>query len=289
MWIATFADMMSLLMCFFVLLLSYSDMDVEKYKQISGSMKEAFGAQKKVKQEEDPSGKSAVRGELAPGGKSNTQSSLAHAARQKEKSEGVDEEKIQKKLEEDLKRIKEALDREVKEGKIDVQGGDGQITLRIQEKSAFSSGKSDVVEGFAPILEKIGKVLRDTQGRIAVAGHTDDRPINTKRYRSNWELSASRAVTVVHHLLDATDIPHFRVEVRGYGDSVPLVPNDSPENRAINRRVEIVVSTTVKPEGDGLAEGGLTDKDKADAATAAKAVESPEDVKQTDGDETKQD
>ena len=78
-------------------------------------------------------------------------------------------------------------------------------------------------------------------GTIAVAGHTDERPIFTSRFRSNWDLSSARAVSVIHHILQETDIPPYRMVVQGYADSRPLVPNNTEEQRALNRRVEISV------------------------------------------------
>ena len=92
-----------------------------------------------------------------------------------------------------------------------------------------------------PILKKINEVLTQTDGLIAVAGHTDNIPISTSRYRSNWELSTSRATSVVHELLRYNTIPPERFVLEGYADTRPLAPNDSAENRATNRRVEIVV------------------------------------------------
>ena len=79
-------------------------------------------------------------------------------------------------------------------------------------------------------------------GRVVIAGHTDDRPIYNMLYRSNWELSSARAVTVAHHLIDVVGLPPTRLEVSGYGASRPLVPNDSDKNRATNRRVEVVMT-----------------------------------------------
>lgn len=94
---------------------------------------------------------------------------------------------------------------------------------------------------FLPVLNKLRKSLNDIEGQIVVAGHTDNIPIKTARFRSNWELSASRAVTVVHELLALDTIQPDRFIVEGHGDAHPLVANDSSKNRALNRRVELII------------------------------------------------
>ena len=240
-WMTTFADLMALLMCFFVLLLSFAELDVIKFKMISGSLKWAFGVQKVVQADQSPADESAVAGEMSSGGMSSQPADSPAYGNEKQKNADLQPE-LSPEIAAEVERIKKILDREVKEGKLEIEGGKSTITMRIQERKAFPSGSADILEEFAPMLERIARVLDTTEGNIAVAGHTDSQPINTPRFRSNWELSTSRAVTVVHHILNMSSVTSDRVEVRGHGDSIPLVPNDSPENRAINRRVEIIVS-----------------------------------------------
>jgi len=119
--------------------------------------------------------------------------------------------------------------------------------LRINEKGSFPSGSSIVKGSFLPVLTKLRNSLKDVKGRIIVAGHTDDVPIKTARFRSNWELSASRAVTVVHELLTFDTLSPDRFVIEGHGDAHPMVPNDTAKNRELNRRVEI---TIVQGEGE---------------------------------------
>ena len=90
-------------------------------------------------------------------------------------------------------------------------------------------------------MDKITAVLQDKSGKIVVAGHTDNIPIRTGRFRSNWELSSARAVTVLHAMLRNPNIEEERVQVEGHADTNPLVDNDTSENRAKNRRVELIV------------------------------------------------
>ncbi|MEJ2214315.1 MAG: OmpA family protein, partial [Gammaproteobacteria bacterium] len=112
-------------------------------------------------------------------------------------------------------------------------------TKGIHKKGVFGFR---TVEDARQITElKITAVLQDKSGKIVVAGHTDNIPIRTGRFRSNWELSSARAVTVLHAMLRNPNIEEERVQVEGHADTNPLVDNDTPENRAKNRRVELIV------------------------------------------------
>ncbi len=90
-------------------------------------------------------------------------------------------------------------------------------------------------------MDKITDSVKEAKGKVRIAGHTDDIPISTSFYRSNWELSSSRAVTVAHYMLRNKDVESGRIAIEGYADTKPLVPNNSVQNRAKNRRVEIIL------------------------------------------------
>ncbi len=154
-------------------------------------------------------------------------------------------EKLKKEQEEntitDAHKLLKTLEPEITQGLIAIKTQGNRILLRINEKGSFPSGSSIVKQSFIPVLNKIRKSLIDIQGRIIVAGHTDNIPIKTVRFRSNWELSSSRAVTVVHELLELNTIPQDRFVIEGHGDSHPLVKNDTAKNRALNRRVELII------------------------------------------------
>ncbi len=248
-YMATFADLMSLLMCFFVLLLSFAEMDALKYKMVVKSLENAFGVQREVAANEIPKGTSIIAQEFSPGEPKPTPLKVV---RQDTMDESRDQLKVtmdaEKQAEqqaqqvaEETQKFKEALEKEIEEGLIVVESEFSRIVIRIREKGSFTSGDARLNDGFIPILTKIHDVLLKTDGRIAVAGHTDDVPINTSRYRSNWELSTSRATSVVHELLAPGDMVDERFVLEGYADTRPLVPNDTALNRAKNRRVEIIV------------------------------------------------
>ena len=117
------------------------------------------------------------------------------------------------------------------------------IHLSFEDALFFNFGRADInASGFA-VLDKLAVMILKTRHAVRVEGHTDNMPIRTKRYPSNWELSIARAVNVVKYFVDVGKINPQRLTAVGYGESRPLVANDSPANRARNRRVEIVLAT----------------------------------------------
>lgn len=248
-YMATFADLMSLLMCFFVLLLSFAEIDALKYKMVIKSLENAFGVQREVPSSEVPEGTSIIAQEFSPGEPKPTPLKVVRQdtmdnSRQELKVTADAEQMAQQQVQqvaEETQQFREALQTEIEQGLIEVESQFSRIVIRIREKGSFPSGDARLNQGFIPILGKIHDVLLETDGRIAVAGHTDNVPINTARYRSNWELSTSRATSVVHELLAPQQMNSERFVLEGYADTRPLVPNDTAANRAKNRRVEIIV------------------------------------------------
>jgi chemotaxis protein MotB len=117
------------------------------------------------------------------------------------------------------------------------------ITITLKDRVVFSSGSDRLHPGSYPILEQIAQIIHQIRNPVRVEGHTDNLPIQTPRYPSNWELSTARSVTVVKYLIDRQGIAPDRLSAVGYGDSRPVQPNDSPRHRAENRRVDIVILT----------------------------------------------
>jgi chemotaxis protein MotB len=251
-WVMTFADLMSLLMCFFVLLLSFATMDVVKFKQMAASLKNAFGVQTEVPVYDVVKGTSVVAQHFSP---AMTEPTVVEEVRQTVQVEehldlaDIDKKRIEKELaeqrkkeaEKEAEKIRESLKDEIKKGLVAVQLQGERIVIRIQEKGSFQSGSAVLNSSFSPIMDKITMAVKAQSGEVIVAGHTDDIPINTEWYRSNWELSSARAVTVAHGILSDGSVSPDRLVVEGHADTQPLVPNDSRANRAANRRVEIVL------------------------------------------------
>jgi len=270
-WLATFADLMSLLMCFFVLLLSFAEIDAARFKKMAESMKDAFGVQRQVQVLDVVMGTSVIKQEFSPS--TIPEPSPLDEVRQqtteveKQQLDVPDEKKSQDQLEKEAlaarmqqimneveqqaEDLREALKDEIEEGLVVVETDETRIIIRIQEKGSFPSGSADFNAGFLDVVDRISDAVVRAPGRVVVAGHTDDVPIYTAKFRSNWELSSARAVTVVHALLMNPGVAPDRVLVEGHADSKPLVTNDSPENRAKNRRVELIL---VRGEEDGKRE-----------------------------------
>jgi len=277
-WLATFGDLMSLLVAFFVLLLSFSQMDVEKYKQVAGSMKNAFGVQRDVKAIEVPKGTSIIAQEFSAG---RPEPTAINEVRQKTEDENkqtveftdetggeqqseaeqqqqqapVEAPKVNEQTARDAEKLLEALADEIKAGMIEIETDGDMIMIRIKEKASFPSGNADLRGAFLPVLSKLRNALVDIPGEVIVAGYTDNIPIHTARYRSNWDLSAARAVSVVHQLIEDGSLKPDRFVAEAHGDTRALVPNDTAEHRAMNRRVELTIIQNQGEAPQGLEQG----------------------------------
>ncbi len=282
-WVMTFADLMSLLLAFFVLLFSFSEMDKNVYKELAGSLKDAFGVQREIKVKETPRGINIIAREFSPGRPKPTvhnevrqmttneskmfavftDASKEGQENQSMKSENVDEKSFNamreesesagnaniseedlamiNRIKQDSEALREALDEEIEQGLIDMEVTDQRIILMVREKGSFPSGSADIIEPFKNIVSKISEVFSEFDGVIIVSGHTDNIPIKTYRFRSNWELSSSRAVSVIHELVKDRILKSKRFEVAAYADTQPIDSNATAKGRAKNRRVEIMM------------------------------------------------
>ncbi len=268
-WMATFADLMALLMCFFVLLLSFSEMDVLRFKQLSGSMREAFGVQNQIKTEDVPKGTSLITQEFSPGRPEPTPLNevrqfttdndkrnldVRHQAGKAEfldRDAGQAQELLQQMKQEivenqaqaetDAMTLALALQEEIGKGNVEIEAIKGKVIIRVREQGSFESGAAELNAEYVPIISKIRDVLLDVTGRVAVEGHSDNVPISTAEFQTNWGLSAARALSVAQELFADPRIDQSRYQVSGYADTRPQVPNNTVANRALNRRVEIVI------------------------------------------------
>ncbi|MEM6511607.1 MAG: flagellar motor protein MotB [Pseudomonadota bacterium] len=241
-WVMTFADLMTLLMCFFVLLLAFSEMDVEKFKQLSGSMKNAFGVQAEIEVKNIPKGTSIIAKEFSPGKPDPTALNTIRQFTTQSNQNTLDA--LNREIaetREHARRLKVALRGEISRGAVAIETEGKKIIIRIMEQASFDSGRAVVRPEFLPTIKKITGLIDNAFGEVNISGHTDDVPINTPDFRSNWELSTSRAVTVAHILFEQERINEDRVTITGHADTRPVAENDTPENRARNRRVEISI------------------------------------------------
>ena len=269
-WMATFADLMSLLVCFFVLIISMSEIDVIRYKKVAGSMKDAFGVQQDIVTYDIPKGTSIIALEFSPGKPEPTiKKIIQHDTVDPDRPSlrignpdnpiDVQPETLQKLLEEEEERqeqrqqteadaavLTELLEEEINEGKIDVETDGPTIIIKIRERGSFTSGSADLDPGFLPTLDTIGTALGEISGEIVVEGHTDNIPINSVKFPSNFALSAGRAVSVTSVFLNDPNISMDRLSLRGYGEVRPEATNATRAGRARNRRVEIKINQTEK-------------------------------------------
>ncbi len=277
-YMGTFADLMSLLMCFFVLLLSFSEMDVQKFKQIAGSMAFAFGVQNKIEVKDIPKGTSVIAMEFRPGRPEPTpidtiqqqtidmtQQTIEFQAGQEDSSGGVQEQRgeqtggasqntdaqsaaasessaqDQEQTNELAKKVAEQMQEQIQDGAIELESLGQQIIIRIKENGSFPSGSTFLQPRFKPIIQQIGAILRDIPGEVTVSGHTDNDQVSDELNSNNWELSSKRAVSVAVELLNGPGLDKNRLVVVGHADTRPLVDNDTEQNRKRNRRVEISI------------------------------------------------
>ena len=253
-WVVTFADLMSLLMTFFVLLLSFSEIDAMKFKQIAGELSKAFGVQRDVPVLQIPEGTSPIFDKFSPAPPEPT---VLNEVRQTKTTEAPEletlkspeekaikeavEEAVQEQMDERVDAILTVLEPAIVDGRINVSQDQARIIIRIEEKGSFPSGSANITYEFEGLLLDMAKVLADMPGDIAIEGHTDDIPIRTSRFASNWDLSAARASAVANVLLAGQQLKPERVRVTGRADTKPRVANTSADNRAKNRRVEIIL------------------------------------------------
>ena len=136
--------------------------------------------------------------------------------------------------------LRRFLDPQIRQGLVAVIEEPNQTTIRIRGDGLFDSGKAQVKPAFQPLLQQIGKELNTVEGRVLVTGHSDNVPIRTLQFPSNWHLSKARADSVVQILAASTNNPG-RFISEGRSDTEPVAPNDTPQNRALNRRVDIIL------------------------------------------------
>ncbi|MDH5298663.1 MAG: OmpA family protein [Desulfobulbaceae bacterium] len=213
-WMCTFSDMMSLLLCFFILLLSFATMDATKFEEAAGSLQNAFGSQRLQPMLGTPMGQNMIAKEF-PGQPIDLTVQV---------------------------QIVQSLAEELKEGMLDVEEDADGITLRVKESVAFDSGRAVIKPRFMEILDKLGKTVSSMEVTVVVSGHTDNTPTKKETgYASNWGLSTARAVNVIDYWLTKYKIPATRLAAMGYAEGQPLASNSTEEGRASNRRVEFKI------------------------------------------------
>lgn len=210
-WLTTYADMMTLLLSFFVLLFAFSSIDAGNFQAIVRSLQQGFGILQ--------SGTSIIGDDIAmvsPGDLGLQQ------------------------LNSIFDRLATYLDSEAIPG-VSLEMDERGVTIRFADQVFFDLGKADLKPEARRILDSVAPTLKDLPNPIRVEGHTDNLPINNVEFASNWELSVRRATNVVRYLIEEKGFDPENLSAAGYAEYRPLRPNDTPDNRALNRRVDIVI------------------------------------------------
>lgn len=274
-WLNTFADLMNLLLCFFVLLFSMSTIDAQKFEAIAASLSDSFsifsgGATalgdgilisngvsqlNELDQYLNSMGKTAEDSNRDDAyDEANHQSALntdasadIEEAQAQAMAEAMEAEQL-KESEEMVEVIEEILSEQNIENEVDIDFTSQYVQLTLNGALLFDSGSAQIKSDAIPILDKIGVILQKySDSEIEIEGHTDNVPISG-RFASNNELSSARALSVFEYLMKTTTLDPAMVKHTGRGEYIPVADNSTPEGRAQNRRVEIKIYHTVSTD-----------------------------------------
>ncbi|MGB4149304.1 MAG: OmpA family protein [Tepidanaerobacteraceae bacterium] len=216
-WMTTYGDLITQILIFFVLLFSFSNVDRDKFTAAMLSLQGSLG--------------------IIDGGMTLQEGDLMEQGEIGEIMISVQEQREFELLHE---RVEEIISEDDLNG-IQVNLDERGLVIRFVEGVLFDSGKADIKNEARAILDKIAPLLIDTHRHIRIEGHTDNLPINTREFPSNWELSTARAVNVVKYFIEKHNFSPYILSAAGYGEYRPIAPNDSDKNRALNRRVDIII------------------------------------------------
>jgi len=219
-WTTTFADLSTLLLTFFVLMLSFANIDVEKFRDLLGSVQNAFGVQVEERGEFQ-----AVKQEIV-----NKDSLTVVQQRDALKKQ---------EMEEVAKQIKEVIENNELIEQSEIHVGTNSVRIRITGSIMFNAGQAEILSQAQPFLDGIVEAMNSFDYYLLIEGHTDSRPISTAAFPSNWELSGARASAVVRYLIN-NGIDNSRLSGIGHAYNYPIATNETNEGRSENRRVEFV-------------------------------------------------
>ncbi|PKM82345.1 MAG: chemotaxis protein MotB [Firmicutes bacterium HGW-Firmicutes-14] len=231
-WLITYADLITLLMIFFVLMYTISNVNSKKFAQLSASMSEALLGQNSGYFLGEAPGPLVIQDSYSPGGKTEMES---------------------------MKEAKEKLEKYIEEkglkGKVDVGQEERGLIISLKEALLFKLGSADITPESRDVILNVGRILAEMPNNIRIEGHTCNLPIRTSQFPSNWELSTARATNVVRFLVNNVGLKPEKLSATGYGEFRPIVSNTSEINRAKNRRVDIVVLRTALDVAEPGTEG----------------------------------
>jgi chemotaxis protein MotB len=235
-WLVSYADFITLLFAFFVVMFASSQTDKSRAKQVSQAVEKALADGKTIGV--PPAVAKVLGGTVDDRGQGNAQMRGPGGA-QKAAKEAPAETVIE--LTPSLRRLTSELDQEIKAGKVEVNLEPRGLVVSLKQTAFFPSGTDAIDASTYPILEKVAAALNAVSNPLRIEGHTDSVPIHTARFRSNWELSAARSISMMEIMATRFQVDRQRVAIVGFADTAPQTSNDTPEGRARNRRVDIVI------------------------------------------------
>lgn len=246
-WMATFSDLMNLLLCFFVLLFSMSSVNQEKWEAVVASLTSSFSIF-------DGGGSSIGEGQLINMGIAQLNEFSEYFNNMGQSSTENEDEELLELEEQIVKANKEATEKMYDgisemssqynlDDYIEIQTdeeGYRYVMINVSGSLLYESGKAELMKDAIPIFSKIGDILKTYKDyRISIIGHTDSVPVTSGIYKNNNELSAARAINAAEYLMDVKNIPAHNLEWIGRGEYDPVTKNTTAEGRAKNRRIEI--------------------------------------------------
>jgi len=253
-WLVSYADFITLLFAFFVVLYAASHRDAKKIALMAASIHGAFQQLDAIPGDRPPQLTEIYpnpRFENASPSPELNQFAKSSEASPPQGGSGIDVEQLRRDLE-------KALGSEIKNHEIEMRLTPVGFVVSLKELGFFSSGEAHLLPAAVSKLTRIANILNQRGFEVRVEGHTDNKPIHTAEFKSNWELSTARATEVVRMLIEKFNFDPARLSVGGFGEYHPLVSNDTPEGRQTNRRIDLVVvshtevpARTVQSEVEG--------------------------------------
>ena len=233
-WMVTYGDMVTLVLTFFVLLYSFSSINLERFQEVMSAIQHSFMGRTGI-----------LMGPTEIGAAEGQRIDIAELTGEIEESLTEQEVallEMMAELEETYEQVRVFLQRAGLEDDILLHMEERGIVMELPERILFDTGRAELKADFLPTLDLLAELLSGLRNQIIVEGHTDNVPIRTFLYPSNWELSVARAVSVTRYLVEEHNMDPERFLATGYGEYHPIADNETAEGRARNRRVSIVIS-----------------------------------------------
>jgi chemotaxis protein MotB len=256
-WLVSYADFITLLFAFFVVMFASSQTDKARAKQVSEAVQKALDSGHSISVPVAVA--KVLGGTVDDKGQGNAMMKGPGGAQRALKDAPPD---TVIELMPSLDRLNRELEQEVQEGKLEIRMEPRGLVISLRDSAFFSSGTDALDQSNLPTMRKLAEVIATLPNSIQIEGHTDSIPIHNARFKSNWELSCARAIAVLETFCGTFELSRARFSVVGRADNVPIDSNETPQGRARNRRVDVVILNSLRLEHPDDKD---RDKDKKDA------------------------